>query len=296
MKRIIITLIVTTASLSILSAQEDVNPVFYRYFLNVANPAFAGSTGHTNFGANVRSQNANVKGAPELQIFVFDTPLFSNVGFGVSVSNGKTFIEKQTTVSFDFSYKLVLNRNGQNLYFGLKTGFSSYSANTEGLTTFGIVEDPLLQNINTGLNPNFGIGFQFEDPSNFYVAFSIPRILSYERLFERNKTAKLSPDRIPFYLSGGAMMDLGGGITFKPTLLLQYMTVSPFFADISALFGFGEHLDFGASYRYKESISGLFVFRSTDSFRVGYAYGISLMGELRKVSKGSHEVFLNFRL
>lgn len=296
MKRIIIILIFISSSLSILSAQEDINPIFYRYFLNLTNPAFAGASEHTNFGVNVRSQHANVKGAPELQSFVFDTPLFMNVGFGVSVSNGKTFIEKQTTVSFDFSYKLVLNRFGQNLYFGLKTGFSSYSANTEGLTTFGIVEDPLLQNISTGLNPNIGVGFQFEDPGIFYVAFSIPRVFSYERLSGENKTANLSPDKIPLYFSSGAKIELGHNITFKPTVLLRYMKALPVIADINALFDFGKYFDFGASYRYNQSISGMFIFKNQDRFKAGYAYGIALIGQLRHLDKGSHEVFINFKL
>lgn len=106
-----------------LSAQQDPNYTFYRFNMNVINPAFAGAGEATNIGLNVRSQWAGVQGAPETQTLVFGTPIGKNVGVGLSVVNDKTFIEDQTSVSLDFSYKLKLDE-AHDVYFGLKGGFA----------------------------------------------------------------------------------------------------------------------------------------------------------------------------
>ena len=115
-----------------LSAQQDPNYTLYVYNMNLINPAYAGANNSTDLGVNIRSQWSNVKGAPETQSFIFGTPIGNNLGVGLSIISDKTFIEKQTSIAADFSYHLKLSDN-HNLYFGLKAGFNSYNANTEGL-------------------------------------------------------------------------------------------------------------------------------------------------------------------
>ncbi len=45
-----------------LSAQQDQKYTFYRFNMNLINPAFAGADGTTDFGINIRSQWAGVQG------------------------------------------------------------------------------------------------------------------------------------------------------------------------------------------------------------------------------------------
>jgi len=105
-------------------AQQDPNRTFYRYNMNLVNPAYAGSTSsdsdsfndktyqaNSELGINFRSQWSGVDGAPESQTAFFSTGLGKNVGMGVSIINDKTFIEQQTSLTIDVSYKLKINDN-----------------------------------------------------------------------------------------------------------------------------------------------------------------------------------------
>jgi hypothetical protein len=59
------------------------------------------------------------KDSPQTQSSFFGTSLGKNLGFGISVLNDQTFIEKQTSVGIDLSY-LVQPSEATDLYFVLK--------------------------------------------------------------------------------------------------------------------------------------------------------------------------------
>ncbi|MEC3967122.1 PorP/SprF family type IX secretion system membrane protein, partial [Flagellimonas halotolerans] len=105
-------------SLSV-SAQQDPNYTFYRYNMNIYNPAFAGSSEAAELSLGIRSQWAGVEGAPESQSAIFGMPVGSNVGIGVSILNDRTFIEQQTWMAIDVSYNIQLDAD-HLLYFGIK--------------------------------------------------------------------------------------------------------------------------------------------------------------------------------
>jgi len=181
------------------TAQQDPNFIFYRYNMNVINPAYAGSVVKqevgsvpkrvTQLGLNLRSQWSGVQGAPETQSIFFSTGLAKNLGFGVSVINDRTFIENQTWITADFSYKVKFNEN-TNLFLGVKAGGNSYNANLDGLTSFGIAADPSTSDIQGVFNPTFGLGALLQG-ERFFVTVSVPNVLTSERLQERDGEAKL---------------------------------------------------------------------------------------------------------
>ena len=65
--------------------------------------------------------------------------------------------------------------------------------------------------------------------------------------------------------------------------------------DINGTFVFYKTVGLGASYRLNEGIVGLFELQITDSFHVGYAYDFTT-SDLNRVSLGSHEIMINYRL
>src|SRR5690606_193407 len=240
-------------STSIMNAQQDPNYTLYRYTMNLINPAYAGANKTTDLGINVRSQWANVKGAPQTQSLIFGTPMGKNVGLGVSIISDKTFIEKQTSIALDFSYHLKLNEK-YDLYFGLKGGFNSYNANTEGLVTYGIGQDPKLMGLNGRLNPNVGAGIYLKH-ADYFLSVSVPKILSSDRLEEENGIATLGSGRSHIYLAGGYDFPLGGTTVFKPSVLFRYVNASPLSVDLTGMFEFNNNFDLGAAYRVDESVS-----------------------------------------
>lgn len=281
-------------SSSTMKAQQDPNYSLYRYTMNLINPAYAGADGTTDLGLNVRSQWSNVKGAPQTQSFIFGTPVGKNVGLGISLISDRTFIEKQTSIALDFSYHLKLNES-HDLYFGIKGGFNSYNANTEGLVTYGIGQDPKLMGLNGRLNPNFGAGIYLRH-EDYFLSVSVPKILDSDRLEEENGIATLGSNRAHLYLSGGYNFPLGDNTVLKPSVLLRYVNASPLSVDLTGVFEFYGNIDLGAAYRIDESIGGLVLIRASRSMQIGYAYESSLQSSIQGIENGTHEIMLNFKL
>lgn len=276
------------------SAQQDPNYTLYVYNMNLINPAYAGANETTDLGINIRSQWSNVKGAPETQSFIFGTPVGKNLGVGLSVISDKTFIEKQTSVAADFSYHLKIT-DRHDLYFGLKAGFNSYNANTDGLITYGIQQDPNLMNLNGRFNPNFGAGAYLKH-EDYFLSLSIPKILTNERLAQENGIARTGSDRQHMYLAGGYNFRLTENTVLKPSVLFRYVDATPLSVDLRAMLEFNKSFDFGAAYRVDESISGLAVFNVSKNIKIGYAYESTLQNSIRYIENGTHEIMLNLKL
>lgn len=287
-------LILAFFTCSVAEAQQDPNYTLYRYTMNLINPAYAGANKTTDLGVNVRSQWSNVKGAPQTQSFIFGTPLGKNVGLGVSVISDKTFIEKQTSMALDFSYHLKLNEK-YDLFFGLKGSFNSYNANTEGLVTYDISQDPMLTNLNGRFNPNVGAGMYLKH-EDYFLSLSVPKILNSDRLEEENGIATLGSNRTHIYLAGGYNFYLSENTVFKPSVLFRYVNASPLSVDLTGIFEFNNNFDLGAAYRINESVSGIVLFNASKSMRIGYAYESSLKSQIQNMDNGTHEVMLNFML
>ena len=139
-----------------LYAQQQNSYTFYRQNMNIVNPAYAGADGHTTFAGIFRSQWSGVKNAPEAQAFSFGTYAGKNVGVGLSVENDRTFVEQQTFVTADFSYRLPMNEQ-LDLFLGLKAGGNFYNVNTSELETWNYDLDPSLVGLSR-FNPNVGVG------------------------------------------------------------------------------------------------------------------------------------------
>ena len=141
-KKIVFSILILSYS-GISFAQQESLITIYKDQMNIVNPAFAGVNNESNLSVGYRKQWIGVNNAPESQMFVFGTSLGKNLGMGLSVTNDKTFIEKQTFVGIDFSYKLKMDEQ-TDLYLGLKAGGSFYQVNTSGLNTFNGEGDPAL--------------------------------------------------------------------------------------------------------------------------------------------------------
>lgn len=271
-------------------AQQDPNYSFYRYNMSLYNPAFAGSTEGGQFSLGLRSQWAGVEGAPESQSAIFGIPVGNRVGLGVSILNDRTFIENQTWVGIDVSYHIRLDEN-HLLYFGIKGSANSYDANTQGLITYGVGQDMTLMEFESRFTPNLGAGM-FLKHERYFLSISVPKLLTPERLQERNGNAYLSEDRMHAYLSGGYNFDLGGAFALQTMGMLRYVDSSPMSMEVTGFLDFGQRFNLGASYRYDESITGLFLFNIGKGFDVGYAYETPLANSLKGVDNGTHELFM----
>lgn len=275
-------------------AQQDPNHTFYRYNMNIYNPAYAGSADAAELTLGLRSQWASVQGAPESLSAIFGMPVGKNVGLGVSILNDRTFIERQTWLAIDVSYRVQLTEN-TDLYLGIKGSANSYDANTQGLITYGVGQDGSLMDYESRFTPNVGVGAYLKG-LNYFISLSAPKLLSPERLQERNGSAFLGEDRLHTYLSGGYDFILGKGLDLKTMTMLRYERSSPLSVELTGILVFGQKFELGTSYRFNESISGLFLFNISNGFKIGYAYETALQNEINGLDNATHELFMRLGL
>ncbi|MFV5692557.1 type IX secretion system membrane protein PorP/SprF [Flavobacterium sp. LT1R49] len=278
---------------SALFAQQESTFTMYRYHMNMINPAYAGVDNETVVTGSFRRQWTGIKDAPESQAVSFGTNVGGNLGLGISMVNDKTFIEKQTMLGIDFSYKLKMDET-MDLYLGFKAGGNFYDVNTSGLQTYLPQSDPALGSINH-FNPNVGVGALLKN-EKLFVSISIPRMLNTKRAKNDDGYASVATDRPHIYLSGGYDFNLNSdaSLVLKPSFMLRYVNGSPVSIDINSMIQIQNNFEIGAMYRSDEAFAGLVDFIISKRMMVGYAYEVSTRTELAS-AKNTNEFFIRFK-
>ena len=274
-------------------AQQESILAFYNNHLNLVNPAAVSVDGETQFRTSVRQQWTGVKDAPQTQAASFMTPLNKNLSFGVSIIKDEVFIEKQTFVAVDFSYKVQLN-DALSLLMGIKAGGNNYEVNTNGLETYNYnVSDPSLQPISR-FNPNIGIGFYLKH-KDYFVSLSTPKMLDTKRAKEENGYATAATDQAHYYIAAGRTFEITASFDLVPSVMVRYVNGAPFSTDFTTTAKFDDRFDFGVTYRTDRTFAGLTKINISKKFALGYAYEYSLRSQLVGRANGSNEFFLSYK-
>lgn len=200
MKTILITIgVLLLTATSNMFAQQAPNYNFYLYDMNIYIPAFVDSSGAAEFSFGIRSQWAGIEGAPERQSTIFGMPIGKNVGLGVSIPNDMDFIEQKTWVFIDVSYNIQLDEE-HILYFGIKGSANSYDAHPQGLVAYGVGQDGALMDYESRFTPNVGTGVYLKH-DRYFASLSAPKLLTPERLEQRDGNAYCGVDQIHAYLN-----------------------------------------------------------------------------------------------
>lgn len=278
---------------SILFAQQESLFTTYRYNMNLVNPAYVGVDRETVFASTIRSQWTGIKDAPETEAISLGTPISKNLGIGVSMVYDKTFIEKQTLLGIDISYKVQVDELS-DLYFGIKAGGNSYNVNTSGLATFASEDDPALKSISQ-FNPNIGVGALLKN-DKYYISFSIPRLLNTARVKNNNGYAAVATDRPHFYLSSGYDFDFETStpLVLKTSFMLRYVNGAPLSFDLNTMLEIDNFFEIGFTYRFDKVYAGVTSLTISKLLMVGYAYEINSSSVLAS-TKNTNEFFLRFK-
>ena len=246
-KLTLVLLLVFYGFCSTLMAQQEVNYALYRYHLNLINPAAAGTQGAPFLNLGIRNQWQGVADAPRSLNFTYSTPQKNErVGLGFNISNDKTFVEHQTQLFFDFSYRLPLG-DEHSVYLGIKGGGTGFRLNAYDLSTFqSTLEDPNLLNVSSFV-PNIGVGAIYHSPK-FYFGFSIPRMLSTERFREVNGQESRPSDQPHYYFNTGFRFPLLDRFEFTPAAMLSLISAAPSMYVADASFSHNKTVDFGVQY------------------------------------------------
>ena len=275
-------------------AQQETAYSFYRQHMNLVNPAYAGMDSVTVATSTLRKQWTGIADAPETQAVSFGTTLGKKLGFGMTVISDKTFIEKQTYFSVDFSYKLKMSETA-DVYFGLKAGGNSYNVNTTGLAMYTVQSDPALASIST-FNPNVGVGAVYKEGS-MYVSLSIPRLLNTKRATNDAGYASVATDSPHIYLSGGYDIPLDGELStfvLKPSAMLRYVAGAPVSLDLTTMLQIDKTFELGGMYRTDKAYAAMATVLISNRLLFGFAYEMSTQPTLA-AARNTNEILLQFK-
>lgn len=272
-----------------LRAQQE--PMYSQYMFNMINlnPAYAGNFGGDNVTLLYRMQWIGVDGAPQTGTVSWDKrSVNSNVGYGLQLYNDRLGIESTTGIQGFYSYKLKLPYS--TLTFGLSGGALNYQATYSKATTTD-PNDPLFEeNINVML-PTIGFGMLF-NAERMYLGFSIPALLKTK--ININNTLRSTSANNHYFLTGGYIFDVSGGIKLKPSILLKAVRGSAPAFDINTNVWFNNSLGFGISYRPNDAVVSMFEIQLSPKFRLGYAYDYTISNLKTYNVGGSHELMLRY--
>lgn len=291
-RNILATVLLLVSSIAV--AQQESVYTFYRQHMNLVNPAYVGMDSVTIATSTLRKQWTGIANAPETQAVSFGTSMGKKVGLGMTVISDKTFIEKQTYFSLDFSYRLKMSETAE-VYFGIKAGGNSYNVNTSGLETYNVQADPALASIST-FNPNVGVGAVYKEGA-MYISLSIPRLLNSKRAKNDAGYASVATDSPHIYLSGGYDIPLQGEfstLVLKPSAMLRYVSGAPVSVDLTTMLQIDKTFELGAMYRTDKAYAAMATVVISKRLLFGYAYEMSTRPALAS-ARNTNEILLQFK-
>ncbi len=272
----------------------QLTPVNDQYILNplTINPSYAGSRGGLSVAAFYRQQWVGITGAPRTMSLEVDAPVLSNkLGLGLFIVNDQIGVTKQTEFMTSYAYRIGLG-NG-TLALGLGAGLVATNTAWSDLVVIDPGDDYFLIDSKVFVVPDFSFGTYYT-VKNYFLGFSIPRLLGYKFDFDRNKySLHFEPGQYNYVLTSGYMFPLGKRGRFMPSALLSYSPGDRLLYDGSLHFILFDRLWLGATYRSTGSVTALAQFAINNQLKVAYSYDYNF-GKLGTYNSGSHEVMFRY--
>ncbi len=270
-------------------SQQQSYLTLYRYQMNIINPAYAGAEGKDVLSLTSRNQWMNIDNAPRTLVMSFSSERKKNVGLGISIESDKVFIENQTFMYIDFSYKLQINETTK-LFLGLKGGGNFYKADTEELISTSNYLDTSKISLSR-FNPNFGAGL-FLKGEKLWLSLSIPRFFKVKRDKDMMISAK---ERIHNYIGFGYSFDISNDFEMKPGIMLRKVKGLPLNTEINNFFAYKNKYEIGVSLVSNSSFSIMSLINISKGIDLGYAYQTSSGNKLSQLNLKTHEVVLRIK-
>ncbi|PHS04585.1 MAG: hypothetical protein COA88_13425 [Kordia sp.] len=274
-------------------AQQTPEFTFWRQNIGLINPAYAGSTEKTEINViSYKDQFNGIQGGPQTQAIAAQGSFNDKVGVGLEIVADRVFIQKETNIFVNFSYKLSFGEK-KDLFIGLKAGGSFFNVDFTKLKT----ADTYNQNQGNvdKFNPNFGIGAYYK-ADKYFVSLSAPRILNAERYEEvSGGIAQEASDATLIMFGGGYFYDLNETIQLIPAVMTRYIDGAPFSLDVTTSARFYKKFELGVNYRLNDSVSVLASFEIAEMIDLGFAYDFTT-SDINDYTKGGPEFLLKVKL
>ena len=271
-------------------AQQKVQFTQYMFNEVVINPAYAGADEALSLTFIQRKQWANIDSSPSTQTFSAHT-LFKkkHFGLGATIINDKIGVHRNLSALSTFAYHLKVGK-ASYLSMGLQGGIHSRKSDYARLAS-GANMDPKLFDAAVSYTAfDLGMGFYYRSPK-FHVGLSAPELLPEE--FSLNDSTSVTLKDANYFVFAKYTISLNENMDLQPSILLKYFAGIPLSYDMNMSLIFRKVLTVGLSYRKKESLDVMLRGQITPQMQFGYSYDHPI-GEVSKVSNGSHELMLNY--
>ena len=274
-----------------LAAQQEVMVSQYMFNGLFLNPAYAGSHGYTSSSLLHRTQWLHMEGAPSTSMAAVDGSIMhGKMGLGLSIVHDRIGVSRDMDVAGQYAYHLKLSEQSR-LSFGLRAGFSLYSARLSDLTYWDASDQVFQNDINDRPVGKFGFGIYWYDATSF-IGISAPTLHALDKQIRLERSSL--GDRYfkqHFYLQAGKVYPLGEFFDVKPSVMVKYLPNTPIEADVNCNFLYRERFWFGGGYRTGDAFIWMLEYQVDRQVRIGYAYDMTTT-RLRNYSSGSHEIMI----
>ncbi len=295
MKKILFISLILLGS-SGLYAQQEMMLSQYMFNGLFLNPAYSGTHSYAEATGLYRAQRTGFDGAPRTQTFGVEGPIANELmGLGLTFINDRLGDTRQTEIFANWSYHLFLDAEGETrLSFGLRAGFSDYTANLTDTKVFDNGDPVFSEDVSSEFVPKFGAGIYLYNKM-WYAGLSIPTVFAADKNVRFNINDVGDRYFEPHtYLTAGYVFKLNENLVLKPSFLIKYLQNTPLQADINCNLLIKNTFWVGASFRSGDAIVGLLEYNIGNDFRVGYAYDFTT-SQLNNYNNGSHELMLSFK-
>jgi type IX secretion system PorP/SprF family membrane protein len=273
-------------------------PLSSQYYTNqfVTNPALTGTKENVNAFLTHRSQWTGVAGAPQTSYLTVDGPIQAkNVGLGLNLYSDVTDITSRIGAFANYSYRLKLSEEDNNLYFGIALGV----INNKIDFSRAIVRDKDDPNIPQSGSQNqaifssdFGIAWRWK---KLEIGAAVPQFLGSKIKYNTvdGKSSNFNLER-SYQGSLKYVIDIvkEKEITIYPLLMARYYENSILQYDANLVLDWKKIGWIGATYHSTNAVAVSAGIRYKN-LSIGYAYDFG-MSKIKSYTGNSSELLLGF--
>jgi len=283
-----------------LSAQQDARYSMYMFNGMYVNPAYVGSNGAPSLSAFYRKQWVNIEGSPQSISLSANTALGKRdqYGLGGIAEYDEIGVHQRITGYLAYAYRFKLPIG--HLALGVQGGVQYLRSNFTDITPEEVITnpDPVFQENNSVLLPNFGLGIWFNTPWVF-AGVSAPHLLNNKLKDGQPDVAVVGRQFRHYMANAGVVIAAGQSLKIVPSVLVKAVPRNaPVQFDTNLSFFIKDVVWIGSSFRFEqlfnpESVNAIIGFQFKNGLRLGYAYDYTL-SNLQNFTSGSHEATLGY--
>ncbi|HRG39251.1 MAG TPA: PorP/SprF family type IX secretion system membrane protein [Bacteroidia bacterium] len=272
-------------------------PLSSQYYNNqfVTNPALTGTKEEVNAFLTHRSQWTGVAGAPQTSYLTVDGPIQAkNIGLGLNLNSDVTDIMSRIGAFVNYSYKLKINDDDNNLLFGLAVGVINNRIDFSKVVVRD-TEDPYLSmgtQSRTIFSADFGMAYRWK---KLEIGAAVPQLFANKIKYDSKDGKEASYKLERSYLgSVKYVIDIvkEKQITLYPLVMVRYYENSDIQYDGNLILDWKKIGWIGATYHSNNAVAISAGVRFK-GLSVGYAYDLGI-SNVKSYVGGSSELLLGF--